>query len=128
MAPLFLQEAAMGVNLSIKSVPDEWAERLRQRAERNHRSLQGELMALLEQAVQAPAARALPLAPELPGLAPWPGSSRPDAPPAGSQRGTLSVEDISRRVSARYAGQPAPAEGLASSVEIVREMRDSRWS
>ena len=38
------------VNLSIKGVPDDLAERLRQRAARNHRSLQGELMAIIEQA------------------------------------------------------------------------------
>ena len=38
----------MAVNLSIKNVPDELAERLRSRAARNHRSLQGELMAILE--------------------------------------------------------------------------------
>ena len=38
-------------NLSIKDVPDAWAENLRQRAARNHRSLQGELMAIIEQAV-----------------------------------------------------------------------------
>jgi plasmid stability protein len=41
----------MSVNLSIKNVPDELAERLRERAARNHRSLQGELMAILEQSV-----------------------------------------------------------------------------
>jgi len=35
-------------NLSIKDVPEALAEQLRQRAARNHRSLQGELMALLE--------------------------------------------------------------------------------
>jgi plasmid stability protein len=39
----------MPVNLSIKNVPDEIAEKLRLRAERNHRSLQGELMNILEQ-------------------------------------------------------------------------------
>ena len=39
----------MPVNLSIKSVPDEIAEELRERAERNHRSLQGELMAIIEE-------------------------------------------------------------------------------
>ena len=39
----------MPVNLSIKNVPNELAERLRQRAARNHRSLQGELMAILEE-------------------------------------------------------------------------------
>ena len=38
----------MSVNLSIKNVPDELAERLRQQAKRNHRSLQGELLYLLE--------------------------------------------------------------------------------
>lgn len=40
----------MPVNLSIKNVPDELAERLRQRAEAAHRSMQGELMAILEEA------------------------------------------------------------------------------
>ena len=40
-------------NISVKDVPDQWAEALRQRAARNHRSLQGELMFLIEQAVQS---------------------------------------------------------------------------
>lgn len=40
----------MGVNLSIKDVPDKLAQRLRERAARNHRSLQGELMAIVEAA------------------------------------------------------------------------------
>lgn len=38
----------MAVNLSIKNVPDALAERLRARALVNHRSLQGELMAMLD--------------------------------------------------------------------------------
>lgn len=41
----------MSVNLSIKNAPDDIVRRLRQRAERNHRSLQGELMAIIETAV-----------------------------------------------------------------------------
>lgn len=41
----------MPVNLSIKHVPDDLAQRLRERAVRNHRSLQGELMAIIEAAV-----------------------------------------------------------------------------
>ena len=40
----------MSVNLSIKNVPDDLAERLRERAERNRRSLQGELLMILEEA------------------------------------------------------------------------------
>ena len=43
----------MTVNLSIKNVPDDVAERLRRRAEANHRSLQRELLALVEQAAGA---------------------------------------------------------------------------
>ncbi len=38
----------MTINLSIKDVPDPLAESLRERARANHRSLQGELMAMLE--------------------------------------------------------------------------------
>ncbi len=41
---------AVPVNLSVKNVPDEIVEKLRKRAKRNYRSLQGELMALLEEA------------------------------------------------------------------------------
>jgi plasmid stability protein len=43
---------AMPVNLSIKQAPDDVVRRLRQRAERHHRSLQGELMAIIEAAVE----------------------------------------------------------------------------
>lgn len=42
----------MPVTLSIKNAPDEVVERLRQRAARHHRSLQGELLAVIEAAVR----------------------------------------------------------------------------
>jgi len=40
------------VNLSIKNVPDPVVERLRERAKRRHRSLQGELLAIVETAAR----------------------------------------------------------------------------
>ncbi len=40
----------MPVTLSVKTVPDQLAATLRERARRNHRSLQGELMSILEDA------------------------------------------------------------------------------
>jgi plasmid stability protein len=39
----------MPVSLSIKNVPDDLAEKLRVRAAKNHRSMQGELLAILEE-------------------------------------------------------------------------------
>jgi antitoxin FitA len=42
----------MSVNLSIKNAPDHLVEKLRRRAERHHRSLQGELMAIIEAATR----------------------------------------------------------------------------
>lgn len=45
-------------NLSVKNVPEEILESLRTRAKRHHRSLQGELIAILEEAVK-PEVRAL---------------------------------------------------------------------
>ncbi len=39
------------VNLSIKNVPEHVVEGLRSRANRHHRSLQGELMAIIEASV-----------------------------------------------------------------------------
>lgn len=41
----------MSVNLSIKNVPDKIAEQLKKRAANNHRSLQGELMSIIEAVV-----------------------------------------------------------------------------
>ena len=43
----------MPINLSIKNAPDEVVQRLRQRADRHHRSLQGELLAIIEEAVKS---------------------------------------------------------------------------
>ena len=40
----------MPIDLSIKRVPDDLVERLRDRAKKNHRSLQGELRMILEDA------------------------------------------------------------------------------
>jgi antitoxin FitA len=44
----------MPVSLSIKNAPDDVVERLRTRAARNRRSLQGELLAIVEEAVRLP--------------------------------------------------------------------------
>ncbi|MBI4312810.1 MAG: Arc family DNA-binding protein [Chloroflexi bacterium] len=41
----------MPVNLSVKNVPDELAEKVKERAKRHHRSLQGEMIAIMEEAV-----------------------------------------------------------------------------
>lgn len=40
----------MAVSLSIKNAPDDVVDRLRRRAARNHRSLQGELMSIITRA------------------------------------------------------------------------------
>ncbi len=39
------------LTLSIKNAPDDLVQRLRERARRNHRSLQGEMLAIIEAAV-----------------------------------------------------------------------------
>lgn len=41
----------MTMNLSIKNVPEEVVERLRERAKRNRRSMQGELLVIVEEAL-----------------------------------------------------------------------------
>lgn len=58
----------MAVSLSIKNVPDELAAGLRERARINHRSVQGELMAILEAAVTPRPASPTPRAGETPVL------------------------------------------------------------
>lgn len=95
----------MSLNLSIKGVPEEWAQRLRERAARNHRSLQGELMALLGEAVGDAAAVAAPVA-------------RAGARPAA---GALSIDEAARRARGRFGGDGA---AFGRSVDIVRALRD----
>ena len=58
----------MAVSLSIKDVPNDLARALRVRAERNHRSIQGELMDILEQAVRPRPFRASALLAEVRAL------------------------------------------------------------
>lgn len=55
----------MAVSLSLKDVPDDLAEALRQQAKRNHRSLQGEMMHILDTAVRPKPFRAMALLREI---------------------------------------------------------------
>lgn len=100
----------MPVNLSIKGVPDDLAERLRARAERHHRSLQGELMAIVEQAALAESGAAT--------------SKGVGAVPAGSLRqGWKTIEEL---MAERRQRPLSATPGLPLAVDIVRADRDSR--
>lgn len=91
----------MPVNLSVKNVPDELAERLRQRASANRRSLQRELLSILEAAA---------------------GPSRMAHAGAGAEkpRGTITIEELAEITSKLFP------HGTSSSVDYIRRMRDRR--
>lgn len=95
----------MPFNFSIKNVPDTLATRLRERAERNHRSLQRELMAILEWAAAEP-----PLAP----------NRAPTATP-GPPRRKISIDELAADARKLFPN------GTPSSVQFIREMRDGRY-
>ena len=102
----------MPVNLSIKGVPDELAERLRERAASNHRSLQGELMAIVSDAVlDHPGAAGLPARTQNRGIA------------HGTRVGWRTTEDIAAELKRRF---PKPVESGPLGVDIIRADRDSR--
>lgn len=90
-------------NLSIKNVPEDVVEKLRQRAAANHRSLQGELMALVCEAATGP------------GAGPRTLTSSPE--------GTLSIEEIAATHRSRW---PKPFDHAPRAVDIVRKERDAR--
>jgi antitoxin FitA len=94
----------MSVNLSIKGVPETLAERLRARAERNHRSLQGELMQIIEQAVAEPAVDRTALQ-------------------RGTVRGAKTIEQIAAEHRTRF---PHPISTGPLAVDILRADRDAR--
>lgn len=104
----------MTVNLSIKSVPRDVAERLRARAERNHRSLQGELLAIVELAASEDAQTAG----GEPNVA-----ARSRKAPVGARRGTRSIEQIAAEHRVLY---PEPFRDLPRAVDILRAERDAR--
>ena len=105
----------MAINLSIKGVPDAIANQLRARAERNHRSLQGELMAIVEQA--AAEAEHMPVNPPSAAAAPARATDRV------IRQGSKTIAQIAQELRALY---PQPASALPKAVDIVRELRDSR--
>lgn len=91
----------MAVNLSVKNVPDDLAELLRRRAAANHRSLQKELLSILEAALGRTAA------------------PRGAAMPAADGR-ILTIDEVAERARKLFP------HGTESSVDYIRRMRDSR--
>ena len=94
-------------NLSIKDVPEEVAEALRLRAARNHRSLQGELMAIIQLAVQGANDA----------------GQVPNNRVVEGRRGTRTIEELARERRALF---PEPVRGGPLAVDIIRADRDSR--
>jgi plasmid stability protein len=90
-------------NLSIKNVPEPVVEALRQRARRNHRSLQGELLALVTQSTIATDQR------------------RDDG--LAEEADGVTIEVI---VSEHRSRCPQPIVEGPSSTEIIRAERDAR--
>ena len=106
-------------NLSIKEVPEAWAQALRQQAARNHRSLQGELMAIVEQAV---------------GGATYTGDAsnehgRPRVVGYDKRgwpivrQGWKTPEEVIATMREKF---PEPILNQLSSIDIIRQDRDSR--
>jgi antitoxin FitA len=91
----------MAVNLSVKNVPEDVAELLRQRAARNRRSLQRELLSILEMAV---------------GRGAGGGASTASAAP----RAALTIDELAE-ISRRLF-----PSGTESSVGYLRQLRDRR--
>lgn len=89
-------------SLSIKDVPEPLLEAIRRRAARNHRSLQGELMALITQAAEETAG--------------------PTAIPAAPAR-QKTIEQIAAEHRARW---PKPFKTGPRAVDIIRAERDGR--
>ena len=111
-------------NISIKDVPEQWAEALRQRAARNHRSLQGELMAMIERVVQEttqPAAELGRLPGGQDGMGVVVGYGAGGHPII--RRGWKTVEQVTAELKAKY---PKPFTDGPLGVDIIREDRDSR--
>lgn len=111
-------------NLSIKDVPEAWAQALRERASRSHRSLQGELMAIIERALDEPgpipqdAAYAAAPSEMRTGVIGFDRRGHPIL-----RRGTKTIEQIADEHRKRF---PEPIRAGPLAVDIIRADRDSR--
>lgn len=135
----------MSINLSIKNVPESLADALRARAQSHHRSLQGELMSILEAAVGPGMTVQQPLAEysldrvavkvakgkaeakakaRSSAAALLLASSSPQAPQEASTAGMLSLQQLWQRSSA--AARKARVKPVDESVAMIREDRDRR--
>lgn len=113
----------MSQTLTIRNVPDSLSRKLKTRAERNHRSLQGEVMAILEHASVADTAEQT----VAPYRAPVTESAAKTAvpgtalEPAGGMAGKkLTIEELWER--GKRLGLSSPDD----SARIVRKLRDER--
>lgn len=115
---------SMGVNLSVKNVPDALAGALRRRARRHHRSLQGELMAILQSAVSPAKSFAREAATDMA----WTPLRAPVAPQSESaliiraarDGRTITVADVFDELATMGEGTPN------ESTAIIRKSRTSR--
>jgi plasmid stability protein len=96
-------------NLSIKNVPEDILEKLREQAALHNRSLQGELLALITAAATGALARASV------------GQTAPSYS-VGRVSGHLSVQEAWAIASAR----PKPPIDMPNAVDIIRAARDGR--
>ena len=101
-------------NLSIKNVPEPVVEKLRQLAAANHRSLQGELMAMVCQAAEGLER----------GSAPEHRKRESDEGASGHvESGWKSIEQIWEEHRSRRA---EPVSEGPRAVDVIREERDAR--
>ncbi len=98
-------------SLSIKDVSEPLLEAIRRRAARNHRSLQGELMALLEDAASVSETGGAAVSKRQSGNV--------------TEKPAKSFAEAATEFNRRF---PAPSKGKSeSSTGIIREMRDTHF-
>ena len=105
----------MPLTLTIKQVPERLAKKLRERAAAGHRSLQGELMAILEEAT------AEPLRAMEPQANAYSVKRAPTARKVPAHGARLTLGELWER--SRRLGPKSKSESAA----IVRDLRDERY-
>ncbi|CAG0929236.1 MAG: hypothetical protein EFKGCFLK_00708 [Rhodocyclaceae bacterium] len=109
-------------SLSIKDVPESLLIAIRQRAARNHRSLQGELMALLEAAAALEPPFLVQPQQGSPAASDWQSrftALRAETTHRGTRDANQIIDDMRRT-------HPKPRK-TPSSTEIIRQMRDEHY-
>ncbi len=124
-----ISDSIVTTTITVRDVPDVIARKLKSRAERNHRSLQGEIMAILQAAAKEDLAWAVGQPQAVYVVAPTASTEDRRHQSVPKRKAAAAGRSAAEGLTLRDLWERGKANGLATpseSVDMIREDRDRR--